>query len=90
MATAPITPDVDPLFIEAEQTSADFSLFPDKDPVPLSENLQGLVDERRIQSRLKTIQKLTVDEYIEQTVLPAQHGKRPGLHGKSRPRGACP
>lgn len=78
MATAPITPDVDPLFIEAEQTSADFSLFPDKDPVPLSENLQGLVDERRIQSRLNAIRKLSVDEYIEQTVLPAQHGKRPG------------
>ncbi|MFT7128201.1 MAG: acetyl/propionyl-CoA carboxylase alpha subunit/acetyl-CoA carboxylase alpha subunit [Gammaproteobacteria bacterium] len=67
----------DPLFLQAEQTSAGFSLFPDEDPVPLSVHLQGLVEERRIETRLEAIRKLSVDEYIEQTVLPAQHSKRP-------------
>ena len=76
-SSTPAASKADPLFIEAEQTSTGFSLFPDQDPVPLSEHLQGLVDERRVQSRLKAIQKLSVDEYIEQTVLPAQHNKRP-------------
>jgi len=74
--TSPI--QADPLFLQAEQTSTGFSLFPDQDPVPLSEHLQGLVDERRIRSRLEAIRALSVDDYIEQTILPAQHSKRPG------------
>ena len=45
--STPATLKADPLFIEAERTSAGFSLFPDQYPVPLSEHLQVLVDDRR-------------------------------------------
>lgn len=68
----------DPLFLEAEQVAADFSLFPDRSPVSLAEHLEGLVDNNRIQDRLAAIRKLSVDDYIEQTVQPAQHNRRPG------------
>ena len=79
VSTTPASPiQADPLFLQAEQTSTGFSLFPDQDPVPLSEHLQGLVAEQRIRSRLKEVKALSVDDYIEQTVLPAQHSKRPG------------
>ena len=68
----------DPLFLEAEQVAADFSLFPERSPVSLAEQLKGLIDNHKIQARLKDIKQLDVDAYIEQTVLPAQHTKRPG------------
>jgi acetyl/propionyl-CoA carboxylase alpha subunit/acetyl-CoA carboxylase alpha subunit/acetyl-CoA carboxylase beta subunit len=68
----------DPLFLEAEQLAADFSLFPERSPVSLAEHLKGLIDNDKIQARLKEIKQLDVDAYIEQTVLPAQHTKRPG------------
>ncbi len=85
--------DIDPLFLQAEHLAADFSLFrdalfreakfrdakfPESKHLLIAENLYGLVDKERIKSRLQVIQKLDVDAYIEQTVLPAQRSKRPG------------
>ncbi len=70
---------VDTLFIEAEHRARDFSLFPDQSTLKTALHLQGLVDERKARSRLKQLQKLNVDEYINEVVLPAQHNKRPGV-----------
>ncbi|TQV84707.1 ATP-grasp domain-containing protein [Exilibacterium tricleocarpae] len=82
------TADVDPLFLQAEQLAADFSVFSGEKHsgkrfstqkvLSVAEQLQGLMDDSAIAARLKTIRKLDVDAYIEQTVLPAQHTRRPG------------
>ncbi len=72
--------NTDSVFVEAEHRAEDFSLFPDHNPLALSlaEHLEGLMDNDRIQARLEDIKKSDVDGYIEQTILPAQHSKRPG------------
>ena len=72
--------DIDSLFVEAEHLASNFSLFRNQNPLALSlaEHLEGLVDNDRIKVRLEEIKKLSVDDYIEQTILPAQHSKRPG------------
>ncbi len=74
---ADTTTSVDNLFIQAENLASDFSLFPDHNPLKAGKHLQGLVDERRVKSRLKQLQKLDVDSYITEVVEPAQHTKRP-------------
>ena len=80
-AKSPIdhTQAVDSLFLEAEYRARNFSLFPDKSAEKTALHLQGLVEERKLRSRLKQLQKLSVDEYITEVVLPAQHTKRPGV-----------
>ena len=69
----------DPLFLHAEHIAKDFSLFPDNSLPSNTESLQGLIDKKRIQSNLATIQKLDVDAYITRTVQPAEDNKRPGV-----------
>jgi acetyl/propionyl-CoA carboxylase alpha subunit/heptaprenylglyceryl phosphate synthase len=68
----------DPLFLHAEHIAKDFSLFPDNSLPSNTERLEGLIDRKRIQSNLVTIQKLGVDAYIARTVQPAEDNKRPG------------
>ncbi len=70
--------NLDPLFLKAEQLSVDFSLFPGQKHLSIAEHMQGLVDNDSIETRLKTIKQLSVDAYIDQTVLPAQNSRRPG------------
>ena len=72
------THTIDKLFLQAEHKATNFSLFPNQNPMSLAEHLKGLVDNARIEARLSTIKQLDVDAYIDQTVLPAQHTKRPG------------
>lgn len=78
-AKSPIdnTASVDSLFIQAEHLASDFSLFPDQSPLSTGKHLAGLVEERKVKSRLKQLQKLDVDSYIAEVVQPAQHTKRP-------------
>ncbi|MCW8195284.1 ATP-grasp domain-containing protein [Proteobacteria bacterium 005FR1] len=71
------TASVDSLFIQAEHLASDFSLFPDHNPLATGKHLAGLVDERKVKSRLKQLQKLDVDSYVAEVVQPAQHTKRP-------------
>jgi acetyl/propionyl-CoA carboxylase alpha subunit/acetyl-CoA carboxylase alpha subunit len=80
-AKAPVdsAQSVDSLFIQAEHRARDFSLFPDQSTVKTAIHLQGLVEERKVRSRLKKLQKLSVDDYITEVVLPAQHTKRAGV-----------
>jgi acetyl/propionyl-CoA carboxylase alpha subunit/acetyl-CoA carboxylase alpha subunit len=78
-AKSPIdnTVNVDSLFIQAEHLASDFSLFPDQSPLSTGKHLAGLVEERKVKSRLKQLEKLDVDSYIAEVVQPAQHTKRP-------------
>lgn len=68
----------DPLFIQAEHIAKDFSLFPDKSLPSNTEDVDGLIESKRIKSNLATIKKLDVDAYIARTVTPAESNKRPG------------
>ncbi|GAB1263932.1 ATP-binding protein [Aurantivibrio infirmus] len=72
------TVNVDSLFIQAEYLASDFSLFRDNSNLATAKHLDGLVEERKLKSRLRQLQKMGVDEYINDVVLPAQHSKRPG------------
>ncbi|WP_022942119.1 biotin carboxylase N-terminal domain-containing protein [Psychromonas hadalis] len=69
----------DPLFIHAEHIAKDFSLFPDNSLPSNTENLEGLIERKRIKSNLTAIKKLGVDAYIARTVQPAEDNKRPGV-----------
>ncbi|MCK5818995.1 MAG: ATP-grasp domain-containing protein [Psychromonas sp.] len=70
---------IDPLFLHAENIAKDLSLFPDKSLPSNTENLDGLIGRKKINSRLSAIKKLGVDEYIRQTIRPAEDKKRPGV-----------
>ncbi|MGH1471724.1 MAG: biotin carboxylase N-terminal domain-containing protein [Cellvibrionaceae bacterium] len=75
--------NVDTLFIQAEHLASDFSLFPEHSPLSSSkrtkeQHLPGLIEDRRVRTRLKQLNKLDVDSYIAEVVQPAQHSKRPG------------
>ena len=75
--------NVDTLFIQAEHLASDFSLFPEHSPLSSGKRkkeqaLPGLMEEHRVKARLKQLNKLDVDSYIAEVVLPAQHSKRPG------------
>jgi acetyl/propionyl-CoA carboxylase alpha subunit/acetyl-CoA carboxylase alpha subunit/acetyl-CoA carboxylase beta subunit len=69
----------DPLFLHAEHIAKDFSLFPDNSLPSNTENLEGLIERKRIKSNLSAIKKLSVDAYIARTVQPAEDNKRPGV-----------
>ncbi|MCP5077405.1 MAG: carbamoyl-phosphate synthase large subunit, partial [Psychromonas sp.] len=69
----------DPLFLHAEHIAKDFSLFPDNSLPSNTENLEGLIERKRIKSNLAAIKKLDVDAYIARTVQPAEDNKRPGV-----------
>lgn len=72
------TVNVDSLFVQAEHLASDFSLFRDNSNLATAKHLDGLVEERKVKSRLLQLKKMAVDEYINDVVLPAQHSKRPG------------
>ena len=73
---------VDPLFIEAEQLAKDFSLFPNLTNTDLpspADHIQGLISDKQIKDKLKTLANLDVDTYIERTVQPSLDNRRPGV-----------
>ncbi|MYM61829.1 biotin carboxylase N-terminal domain-containing protein [Pseudomaricurvus sp. HS19] len=69
----------DELFINADRDAATFSVLPERDPLKASLYLDGVIDERRIKSRLRQLVRMDVDEYIDEVVMPTQHNKRPGV-----------
>ncbi|HIP75883.1 MAG TPA: carbamoyl-phosphate synthase large subunit, partial [Psychromonas hadalis] len=69
----------DPLFLQAENIAKDFSLFPDNSLPSNTESLDGLIARKKIKANLSVIKSLSVDEYIERTVQPAEDNKRPGV-----------
>ena len=71
------SPDV--LFQDAEQLASDFSLFPRLSNPSVPHNLQGLVSERRVRERLQELRRLAVDEYVRESVAPAEDLDRSGI-----------
>ena len=75
----PRPPSPDVLFQDAEQLASDFSLFPRSTNPSVPQNLDGLVSERRVRGRLRELRHLTVDEYVGESVAPAEDRNRPGI-----------
>ncbi len=70
------SPTIDQLFITAEKLAKDFSIFPNKDNLSISHHINGLLSEVEIDRKLEELQRLDVDEYIEQVVLPTESQNR--------------
>ena len=65
------------VFLEAEAMSHDLSLTPGKRPPYFDESsLKGLISEEEIFATIKTLESLSVDEYIQRTVSPSENKKR--------------
>ncbi len=69
--------NIDQLFITAEKLAKDFSIFPKKDNLSIDHHISGLLSEAAIDHRLEELERLDVDEYIEQVVLPTESQARP-------------
>ncbi len=67
---------LDQLFIKAEELANDFSLFPNSGEVKPDKNLEGLVEDNKVDSILKGLRNLKVDKYIEKTVQPTEDKSR--------------
>ena len=72
------TQKTDNLFLQSEFEASCSPASQGQNSSSLNEGIQGLVSEKEIESRLNHIKGLDVDNYIEETVQPAQHAKRPG------------
>ena len=68
----------DPLFLQAEHRAVDFSLFPENSPLSMSESIQGLINEKLLKQRHAEVLAMDIDRYVQECILPANHGKRPG------------
>lgn len=65
------------LFLQAEIMSKGLSLQPGERPPFFDEtSLHGILSEEEIQRNIERLQKLDVDEYIQQTVVPLENPKR--------------
>ena len=71
-------PGSDQLFLKAEQLANDFSLFRQTGKLSRKKSLKGILTEKVIDRILKQLQKLEVDQYIKETVLPTEVKSRPG------------
>ena len=74
----------DALFRDAERLASDFSLFPRSSNPSVPQNLEGLVPEEQVRRRLRKLRQLGVDEYVQETVAPAENPSRPGIPGAIR------
>ncbi len=65
------------LFLQAEIMSNELSLLPGERPPYFDESsLKGILSEEAIKRNIERLQKLDVDEYIQQAVLPVENPKR--------------
>ena len=65
------------VFVEAEKTAGDFPLLAGKLPEFMrQEELKGVLDRKDIQKRIEALGRLSVDDYIRETVSPSEHPKR--------------
>ncbi len=65
------------LFLQAEIMSDDLSLLPGKRPSFFDEtSLNGVLSDQIIKEHIQRLQKLDVDDYIQECVLPAENQKR--------------
>ena len=64
----------DQLFVRAERSARDFSLFPQR--VDPAQHIEGLVSKPDIRERLRELRQLDVDDYIRQTITPSEDKSR--------------
>lgn len=69
------TSAVDQLYLEAENLSKGFSLYPRRQA---SAVIHGLMSERQIDMALEKLRSMEVDAYIAATVAPTEESTRPG------------
>lgn len=69
---------VDQLFQEAEQLSADFSLFPEYEDNAVDHRVKGLISPARCNAEVERLRELDIDSYIEQAVAPSENSNRMG------------
>lgn len=75
--TAPATERyVDQFFQQAEQLSANYSLFPEYEDNAVDHRVEGLVSPANCEAALKQLKDLSIDNYIEQVVTPSESGTR--------------
>ena len=66
---------IDQLYLNAEQLSEDFSLFPRKEPAAV---VKGLLTEVKINAQVERLKGMEIDAYIAATVAPTEESTRPG------------
>ncbi len=69
---------IDQLFQEAEQLSADFSLFPEYEDNAVDHRVKGLISPDRCDAELERLRELNIDAYIEKVVSPSENTARMG------------
>ena len=75
----PQAPVSDALFRDAERLAFDFSLFPRSSNPSVPQNIEGIVPEWQVRQHLRRLRELGVDEYVRETVAPAEDPSRPGI-----------
>lgn len=68
----------DRMYLKVEQMCRDLALFPPSDHRTLHRRVRGLLSPSMIETRLKELEKLDLDDYIARTVQPAGEPSRPG------------
>ena len=77
MTTQTSNREIRPLFLQAEIMSNELSLLPGERPPYFEESsLKGILSEEEITRNIERLQKLDVDDYIDQIVLPTENPKR--------------
>ncbi|MCB1645921.1 MAG: ATP-grasp domain-containing protein [Pseudomonadales bacterium] len=66
---------VDQLYLNAEELSQDFSLFPQRQTASV---IKGLLTDAQIEAKLEQLKNMEVDAYIAATVAPTEESTRPG------------
>lgn len=79
MPLTPPTQTADSLFQNAEQLASDFSLFPRSSNPSVPRHIEGVVLDADVRRRLKELRALGVDEYVRETIAPAEDTARPGI-----------
>lgn len=67
---------VDPFFQQAEQLSANFSLFPEYEDNAVDHKVSGLISPDHCEAEVKRLTELSIDKYIEEVVAPSEKGNR--------------
>ncbi|HDP95268.1 MAG TPA: ATP-grasp domain-containing protein [Candidatus Aminicenantes bacterium] len=74
----PDQPEYDRMYLKVEQMCRDFALFPPSEHRALHRRVRGLLSPSVIETRLKELEKLDLNDYIARTVQPAGEPSRPG------------
>ena len=78
-ASAQRTTPSDVLFRDAERLAFDSSLFPRASNPAVPHNIEGLIAETTVREHLRRLSKLSIDDYVVETVAPAEAPSRPGI-----------